>query len=270
MRVLALFLATCVATSAVAQDAEDLWELDAAPDTLAASVSYDNGLAVIVRCQDESLETYVRGLGLPEPRRGEDPARRIDYAFGDRPLRESSWQISENGQALFADLPAPMARRFREGGPLQMRLAAQGDNPARRYVVTLPPSPTAINRVLEACDRPATDPRDVLRASEASIEPPTEPVVDTPPRSVWDRPPRPPYPERALMVRVSGMAVVSCRVAGEGQLEECQVEVERPANAGFGEAALRGARTARLSPNPNWPASQRGGVVSYTSRFRAP
>lgn len=262
-------IALSVAGSAIAQDAEDLWEINEAPGVLAASVSYDNGLAVVVRCQGESLETYVRGLSLPEPDEGESPSRTIDYAFGDSALRQSSWQISQNGQSLFADLPAPMARRLREGGDMQMRLAAQGASPARRYVVTLPPSPSAINRVLQSCGRPAIDPRDALRVNEALTEGTAssqgEGSEPPGPGRVWLRQPRPEYPDDAIRAGVSGVVVLTCIPDAEGKLNECLVEAERPAGQNFGRYALRAARDARLQPTATGDR-----IVSFTIRWSLP
>ena len=247
----------CLAGPATAQDDED-WDLVQRHDALSASIAFDSGLAVAVRCDDGSLETYIAGLALPRER---DDQRTVAYAFGDQPMRDSTWQISEDGQALFADLPAPLARRFRTGGDLQLRVAAHGDAPARRYVVSLPPSPAAIDRVLTTCGRPAVDPRDALRASEASAAPSTTADGSNP---SWARLPRPEYPDRAVRAGLSGMAVLSCMIEADGRTKECQVEVERPAGADFGREALLAARSARLTPRAT------GGFVTFTIRFNIP
>lgn len=256
-RFVAAITALLVAAPASAQDGDD-WDFIQRHDAVSASIAFDSGLAVAVRCDDDSLETYIAGLTLPRERNDQ---RTVAYAFGDRPMRDSTWQISEDGHALFADLPAPLARRLRTGGDLQLLVAAHEQTPARRYVVSLPPSPAAIDRVLTACGRPTVDPRDALRTNEASAD---ASALDGPgPR--WANSPRPRYPDRALAAGLSGMAVLSCRVQDSGRTQDCQVEVERPGGADFGREALRAARDARLQPRP---AGE--GFVTFTIRFNIP
>lgn len=260
---LTALLALSLAGPAAAQD--DDWEFIERRGTVAAAVSFDSGLAVAVRCDDENLETYIAGLA-PTDVDEHEPRRTIDYAFGDRPLRASTWQISRDGQVLFADLPAPLARRFREGGALQLRLAAEGSTPARRYVVSLPPSPAAIDRVLTACGRPTVDPRDTLRRDEASTD--ATRTAPTRPGPTWARAPQATYPDRALEAGLSGMAVVSCLVQDGGRLDACQVEVERPSGADFGRFALRASRDARLiAAGDAPPGSPSEGMVTFTIRW---
>ena len=259
----ATVIALLIAGPASAQDVGEDWDLVQRHDALSASVAFDGGLAVAVRCDDGNLETYIAGLALPRER---DDQRTVAYAFGDRPMRDSTWQISEDGQALFADLPAPLARRFRTGGDLQLRVEAHGQTPARRYVVSLPPSPAAIDRVLEVCGRPAVDPRDSLRASESSAEA----WARQGPGPMWSRQPRPVYPDRALEAGVSGMAVLSCLTQDDGRLKDCQVEVERPGGADFGREAVRAARDARLEAGEDFARPLGSGLVTFTIRFSIP
>lgn len=259
MRMLITTLALVVAGSAAAQDVDD-WDFADRRGVVSASVAFDAGLAVVVRCADQTVETYIAGLSLPQQ---SSSRRDAAYALGDAPLRDSSWQISRGGDALFADLPAPLARRFREGGRLQLRVAGSDDAPARRYVVDLPPSPAAVNRVLEACGRPAIDPRDALRRNESS----SEPLAEVPEGSRWSQSPRPTYPDRALLAGISGMAVLSCTNDDAGRPTNCQVDVERPAGAGFGRAALRAARDARLeTTHPAGTALTTFSIVFTTPR----
>ena len=66
---------------------------------------------------------------------------------------------------------------------------------------------------------------------------------------VWSRPPAPEYPERALSQGVnSGLVDLDCGFTADGALSACQITKESPSGMGFGMAALRGARTARLAP----------------------
>ncbi|MBU1346520.1 MAG: energy transducer TonB [Alphaproteobacteria bacterium] len=260
LRLLATLTALSLAASATAQDAD--WEVIDRGSTVAAAVSFDSGIAVVVRCDDESLETYIVGLATVPDK--DDPDRRtIQYAFGDRPLRASTWQVSENGQTLFADLPAPLARRFRQGGDLQLQLAGEESAPPRRYIVSLPPSRAAIDQVLSACGRPAIDPRDELRRSESSAT-----LSQALPQGPsWARLPRPIYPNRALRDGLSGMAVLSCLTLDDGGLEDCRIEVERPAGKGFGPAAVRAAENAQLRSDEPYQHVLDSGLVNFTVRF---
>lgn len=60
-----------------------------------------------------------------------------------------------------------------------------------------------------------------------------------------------------------GQVVLNCRVGPDGRMENCRVESEQPPGRGFAEAALRGARDARIRQ----PAGA-GGRVTFTVRFR--
>ena len=85
-RVVAAGLALLLAGPAAAQDAGEDWDLVQRHDAISASIAFDSGLAVAVRCDDGSLETYIAGLALPRER---DIQRTVAYAFGDRPMRDS-------------------------------------------------------------------------------------------------------------------------------------------------------------------------------------
>jgi TonB family protein len=249
---------------ASAQDVSEDWQLTVRGDTQAASVAYDSGISVVVRCQAGGLETYIEGLTPDRPR--DDARRTIDYAVGSGPLRASTWQVNEDGSVIFADLPGPLARRFRSGGDLQLRTQARGDQPPRRYVVTLPPSATSINQVLVACGKPTVEPRDALRADETS----EAPTASEPSPIRWARHPQPRYPGLALQRGVSGMAVISCVARDDGALDQCEIEVERPARAGFGAASLRATRDARLNAVGAQDSAQPRGLVTFTMRFWLP
>jgi TonB family protein len=250
-----------LACPASAQAQAEDWQLTVQGDTRTATVAYDNGLFVSVRCQDGGLETYIGGL-IPDGSGG-GIGRTVDYAFGGAALRASTWQINEDGSVIFADLPGPLARRFRAGGELQLRTEARGGQPARRYVVVLPPSPGAIDQVLVACGKPTVEPRDALRDNESS-EPAT---AGSAPGEIWRRAPIPRYPTAALRRGVSGSAVVSCFTRSDGRLEDCEIEVERPPRAGFGSMAVQSLRDARLSEAGVEAAGGPGSLLTTTQRF---
>lgn len=263
MQALVLGLLTA-STCAAAQDVAEDWDLMTRRGDVSASVIYSSGQGVVVRCQADSLETYIVGLPLAE---APSPRRSIDYALGSDAFRTSTWQSSISGDAIFADTPAPFARRLRAGGELQLRIEGQDGQPSRRYVLPLPRSNEAVDRVLDACGRPQDDPRDALRRSESSTD-----VAEAGDAAVrWARLPRLSYPDRALQAGQAGMAVLSCLVEPSGRLEECFVEVERPANADFGRYALRAVRDARLDvSNSDNLSTEDPRLVTFTVTWRLP
>jgi len=85
--------------------------------------------------------------------------------------------------------------------------------------------------------------------------PPPPPAPPAPPRpSVirnpsWSRQPTAEFPERAASRGIErGRVSLECTVNPNGSMSGCQVLSEDPAGAGFGQAALTGARRARVSP----------------------
>ena len=71
------------------------------------------------------------------------------------------------------------------------------------------------------------------------------------------------YPRRAMDESVSGRALLDCLVASDGLLT-CAVVSETPEGYGFGEAALRVARSFRMAPQT------RDGVPTAGGRVRVP
>ncbi len=75
------------------------------------------------------------------------------------------------------------------------------------------------------------------------------------------------YPEAALAVGIEGGAVqLECDVLATGQMRACKILSERPSGYGFGEAALDGARPARLSPR-SVDGVATDGTVRFETRF---
>ena len=105
--------------------------------------------------------------------------------------------------------------------------------------------------------------------------PPPPPAPPAPPRPsvitqpAWSRQPAGEFPERALSRGIySGTVVLSCTANPNGSLSGCSINSEDPSGAGFGQAALAGARRARLSPRTVDGAAT-GARVTFTTRFRA-
>lgn len=124
-------------------------------------------------------------------------------------------------------------------------------------------------------------PRGAQEPSAASSTPPPEaapPLLlpPAPPRPTfinspgWARLPQVEFPERAMSRGIAeGRVVLRCAVQPSGAVSDCAVTEETPAGAGFGQAALSGARRARLSPRTVEGAAV-GAQVSFTVRFLAP
>lgn len=237
------------------QDVPGDWTLVERPDeqVTAAALRFDGSLTLMVRCQGSELEAVIAGLPAADTRYS---LRDLSYGFRDNPLSQRSWWTGGHPSTVFSDVPARTARQWRQGGQVQVRAQPVGGGPATRYVLTIPPSTASVERVLTACGRPLTDPRDATTPDNA----PSVPSGFT-----WQQAPEPRYPARALQRRIHGMATLSCAVSEDGRIDQCQIESERPGQQGFGEEALRAARGARLTKLGD-PAATLD-VVVFSMRF---
>ena len=239
-----------------AQETPPDWDIARDPGRrmVTAAIPVTTGLGLVVRCRRGSYEALI--LGLP-PQEGE--TRRLDIAFGDNELHPETWNVSVDPTIAVSGLPAPFARQLRQGGRMQIRVPnATTDGRAMRHVLDLPPSTTAIDETLTACDRPLEDPRDAL-------------IEDVGPGGLpaglaWAEAPRPSYPIGSPYPRA--FVVLSCLTTREGELEQCVVEAEHPIGGYFGEAALHGASRARLqvSGAPDQPLPVRR--IIYQTNFQ--
>ena len=239
-----------------AQETPTDWDIARDPGRrmVTAAIPVTTGLGLVVRCRRGGYEALI--LGLP-PQEGE--TRRLDIAFGDNELHPETWNVSVDPTIAVSGLPAPFARQLRQGGRMQIRVPnATTDGRAMRHVLDLPPSTTAIDETLTACDRPLEDPRDAL-------------IEDVGPGGLpaglaWAEAPRPSYPIGSPYPRA--FVVLSCLTTREGELEQCVVEAEHPIGGYFGEAALHGASRARLqvSGAPDQPLPVRR--IIYQTNFR--
>lgn len=250
-------LSILLATPASARQAGDDWDLivDESQKMMLAVSAYSTGQTLAVRCSDGDLELMLSGL---PPLEGQN--RRIEATYSDGRVESGLWLSSGNGSLVFSPVPRIDARRLRQGGPLKLAaaVAADPEAPLRRYALDLPARSAKLDQVLAACDADRTDPReDLVRWS-------VPPDAWT---GFWRRQPTPNYPDAAVQVG-AGFAVFSCVTTGDGRLTDCRTEREsHHRRFGFGEAAVRSLREARIAPaDDGGPPA--GRLVIGTIRFR--
>lgn len=103
----------------------------------------------------------------------------------------------------------------------------------------------------------------------------TEPEPTAPParqaalitNPTWNRRPGADFPERASSRGIRfGSTSLECRTNPNGSITDCEIISETPAGAGFGQAALAGARQAQLTPR-SVDGVAPGGKVRFTTQF---
>lgn len=259
--------ALAVGTSAVAQDAQTPeiqtpevqpdWELqrDAESESIFAYVPLTTGLVIAVRCTKGSFDAVI--AGLPEARRN-DRTRTLRIGLRGEHAHDTRWNVTTDRTVAIADYPAPFARELRAGGAMTITIPnGGGEGRNLRHEIELPPSSSAIDQTLSACDRPLTDPRDALlpQIEDGGL-----------PRGiVWDRAPRPTFPHSAY---ASGYAVVSCLMTAQGRLDQCVLEAQQPADSAFGRAAMRATADARLTSPAETPGQYTPRIVAFRVHFR--
>ena len=255
-RALALLVLSAIALPALAQDAAADWDMlrDPRKKLTLAYTQFDSGLGIAARCVDESYEAIILGL----PPAGEGETRILHVAFGDDDLHGQRWNVAMDDTIAVSELPAPFARRLREGGRLRIMVpGGAGDGRNLLHDLTLPASSSSIDETLTVCERPLTDPRD------AELE--ALPEGGLPANLEWARTPRGAFPAPARYGR--GFAAVTCLTNPDGSLRDCAVESEHPQDGGFGEAALRATRRARVARADDPAAPVPLGRILYRTIF---
>ncbi len=250
-----LLLALALASTPVQDDPARDWDLHRDPESgsLMAVTTWDTGFGLAFRCRQGSFAAVAAGL---PPERGQ--RRRLMIRFRDERPYASMWTPTTDRSVAVADYPAMLAREFRQGGSLRITVPdGAADGRDLTYAVELPASNTAIDTVLTECGKPLVDPRDAeLEAVEGG---------GLSGGATWARAPRVRFPNTNY---ASGFAVVTCLARPEGRLTDCLLESEHPQDGRFGEAALRGARAARVAfPDGPPPGPIR---VGFYVGFRQP
>ncbi|HEY3888299.1 MAG TPA: TonB family protein, partial [Caulobacteraceae bacterium] len=147
----------------------------------------------------------------------------------------------------------------------------------RRTIVTHPvvPNPTLTppTEVVVPATHPTllTDSQPPLFTTDVTppLTPPTRLIVDPkwlsqPSAAEMSRY----YPERAIDQGLTGQATLFCSVVASGKLADCRVIDQTPANAGFGEAALKLANFFRMSPRTVDGKPVDGGLTRISIAFK--
>lgn len=245
--ILTLALAA-LAFPAQAQQADD-WDLreDAARKLTLATLEFEGAPALAVRCLDGDLSVLATRLPAALP-----GANTMEMIVGDR-SPGLSWRPIGDGRTAWHAAPDIAARDLRRGGAVTLR-AVGDDGRLRRFDLSAPPESANVGRVLQACGRAVSDPRDDLRRLD--------------PRDItWVQRGQPQFPQAAAARGVkTGEAVMSCRVNGVGGLDDCRLESETPKDAGFGAAAFQAREGARLALADG--SSPDGALIILTTRFQ--
>lgn len=210
--------------------ADDGWDYSETNRVHLASVAYDEGRAIGVRCSGDALEVLLLGLSQPPVRRPD--TLQLDVAFDGDAAAKSTWLTLPGQPALFATRPAYVARRLRDAGAVAFRI----DDQASRLELPLPSDGGAVDRVLSACGQPLTDSRDALQ----EIDPRPEGV----PNRLWARLPN--LGSIPADVRYD-FVVVSCIVGPAHRLTACRSEMQQPSGRG-GALVARALESGRLNP----------------------
>lgn len=222
-----------------------------------ASAVFTNGMGVAVRCNDGALDAVI--LGLPE---ASTSYHHIQVLLDGRVV-QSSWFRGGDRTSAFALRPSLFARRLRGAQTLSVRILPDS-GPATRLDLPLPPSDDGLAEPMARCETPMTDARDDAVELGAVSPPRGGGPID------WVRNPTPTYPDSAMRANVrNGLVAMTCSVNAAGDLSDCQVDFETPADYGFGREALKATRKAKVSPgqSPDSPSALVSFVITFALSY---
>jgi TonB family protein len=78
------------------------------------------------------------------------------------------------------------------------------------------------------------------------------------------------YPKAAAASHVEGRATIHCKVAASGDLTDCAVMSQEPADQGFGDAAVRLSALFKMRPMTKDGAPVSGAQINIPIRFALP
>jgi len=234
------------------------WDLVREGLSVSAVLGFEPAPNFIVRCSRDRLDVLITGL---PPASADTLSRPIEMRWDDDEPTKPNWQPLSS-KIVASRFPAWHARMLRQGGSLRMLVRSEADQPGSEYRLDIPPSPGAIDTVLEACDTPLTDARDALMRE--AVDPALALAAD------WSRRPTPVFPQAAQSAGIeAGTAQLLCQVSPEGRFSSCEVQSEFPPGGGFGEASVASMRNARLAPGSVVPADgQTSGLFTPMLRYR--
>lgn len=253
LRTLLFCLACLFALPALAQDPAEDWDLtvDPAQELTLATLDFgDNALAL--RCKSGTLDLLMTGTPVTDA-----SLRVVQVTVGGLSGERQTWLSQAGAPVLSASEPDRLARLLRPGGELGLRIEplAEGGR-SLRFLLPIPASASAIDRVLAACGANLSDDWDLRPRSSGTV--------------TWAHQRPPEYPEAAVMRNIPVADVrIACIVPADGRLQECKVVSESHPDFGFGDSALAAARRSRVA-FPEDDTTAVGAVVTWNVRFRSP
>ena len=199
---------------AFAQDDDWEFQQDAGRKLTVAAVRYDDGKAIIARCQDGDLKLVV--VGLPEMT-GASIYLETRRADGRQDVQDWNHEDEAGGEVMSSGVPARDIRFLRGGGTWLLNTRAGAERPLRA-TLDLPSQSANLDRVLTACRRPLQDDRDALRRADPLYR---NAAPSKPKREELRRPQAP----------ISGMAEGSC-IVRDLRFSDCRTDYERPRGVG--------------------------------------
>jgi len=259
MYALALGLIAALSTQAAAPEVPPIdWTLTELPERKAtlATADFDNGLVLATRCVDGVFEATIHGL--PEI---EGLTRTLQITAKDKPPYESQWIVGSNKTAAFSRVPIRFARALAKGGTLQIRVPAHRGSRPIRYVLDLPPSVSAVEQTLVACNKSMVDLRYDTMLDENT--------PGLPQSLIWETEPKFSFPfTNSQMMALVGYVTVSCGVSASLNPENCLIESEYPSGFNFGREVLRKVERGQLRlTDPDAPLHPRATIL-FNINFR--